>query len=55
MASIAGIDNPLTMKAVAMEKPVVNYESLVRITRAISMIRDPEEIILISVEGVTTP
>ncbi len=36
-----------------MEKPVVNYESLVRITRAISMIRDPEEIILISVEGVT--
>ncbi|HSO19890.1 MAG TPA: GAF domain-containing protein [Desulfosarcina sp.] len=37
-----------------MEKPIVNYESLVRITRAISMIRDPEEIVLISVEGVTT-
>lgn len=36
-----------------MEKPIVNYESLVRITRAISMIRDPEEIVLISVEGVT--
>ena len=36
-----------------MEKPIVNYESLVRITRAISMIRDPEEVVLISVEGVT--
>ena len=37
-----------------MEKPIVNYESLIRITRSISMIRDPEEIVLISVEGVTT-
>jgi signal transduction protein with GAF and PtsI domain len=36
-----------------MEKPVITYESLVRITRSISMIRDPEEIVLISVEGVT--
>lgn len=36
-----------------MEKPIINYESLIRITKAISMIRDPEEIILITVEGVT--
>jgi signal transduction protein with GAF and PtsI domain len=36
-----------------MEKPVITSESLVRITRSISMIRDPEEIVLISVEGVT--
>ncbi len=36
-----------------MEKPIINYESLIRITRSISTIRDPEEIILISVEGVT--
>jgi GAF domain-containing protein len=36
-----------------MEKPIINYESLIRITRAISMIRDPEEIVLITVEGVT--
>jgi GAF domain-containing protein len=36
-----------------MDKPVVNYETLIRITKAISMIRDPEEIILITVEGVT--
>ena len=36
-----------------MEKPIVNYESLIRITKAISMIRDPEEIVLITVEGVT--
>ena len=36
-----------------MEKPIINYESLIRITRSISMIRDPEEIVLISVEGVT--
>jgi GAF domain-containing protein len=36
-----------------MGKPIINYESLMRITKAISTIRDPEEIILISVEGVT--
>ena len=36
-----------------MGKPIINYESLMRITQAISTIRDPEEIILISVEGVT--
>ena len=36
-----------------MEKPIINYESLIRITKAISMIRDPEEIVLITVEGVT--
>ena len=36
-----------------MEKPVINYETLIRITKAISMIRDPEEIVLITVEGVT--
>ena len=28
------------------------YESLIRITKAISTIRDPEEIVLITVEGV---
>lgn len=37
-----------------MEKPIINYESLVRITRSISRIRDPEEIVLISVEGITS-
>jgi GAF domain-containing protein len=36
-----------------MDKPTVNYETLIRITKAISMIRDPEEIVLITVEGVT--
>jgi len=36
-----------------MEKPIINYETLVRITKAISVIRDPEEIVLVSVEGVT--
>jgi len=36
-----------------MEKPTINYETLIRITRAISTIRDPEEIVLITVEGVT--
>ena len=36
-----------------MEKPIINYETLIRITKAISMIRDPEEIVLITVEGVT--
>ena len=36
-----------------MEKPIINYESLIRVTRSISMIRDPEEIVLVSVEGIT--
>ena len=36
-----------------MDKPTVNYETLIRITKAIPMIRDPEEIVLITVEGVT--
>jgi wyosine [tRNA(Phe)-imidazoG37] synthetase (radical SAM superfamily) len=40
-------------KEATMVKPIINYESLVRITKAISMIRDPEEILLITVEGVT--
>ena len=37
-----------------MEKPIINYESLIRISKAISMLRDPEEIVLVTVEGVTT-
>jgi GAF domain-containing protein len=36
-----------------MDKPTVNYDTLIRITKAISTIRDPEEIILITVESVT--
>ena len=40
-------------KEATMVKPIINYESLIRITKAISMIRDPEEIVLITVEGVT--
>lgn len=35
-----------------MEKPIINYETLIRITKAISTIRDLEEIVLITVEGV---
>lgn len=40
-------------KECAMEKPTINYETLVRITKAISTIQDPEEVVLITVEGVT--
>jgi GAF domain-containing protein len=36
-----------------MEKPIVNYNTIIRITKAISAVRDPEEIVLITVEGVT--
>ena len=35
-----------------METGNVNYQTLVQITKAISTIRDPEEIVLITVEGV---
>ena len=37
-----------------MEKPIINYESLIRITRSLSMLRDPEDIVLVTVEGVTS-
>ena len=37
-----------------MEKPIINYETLIRITKSISTVRDPEEIALITVEGVTS-
>ena len=40
-------------KGGTMDKPTINYETLIRITKAISMIREPEEIVLITVEGVT--
>lgn len=36
-----------------MEHVKVNYDTLVRITKAISTIREPDEIVLITVEGVT--
>lgn len=36
-----------------MEKPNINYDTIIRITRAIATIRDPEEIVLITVEGVS--
>lgn len=36
-----------------MEQPNITYETLIRITKAISALRDPEEIALITVEGVT--
>jgi GAF domain-containing protein len=36
-----------------MEKSISNYETLIRITKAISTTRDPEEIVLVTVEGVT--
>jgi signal transduction protein with GAF and PtsI domain len=35
-----------------MERVNVNYDTLVRITKSISTIRDPEEIVLVTVEGV---
>jgi GAF domain-containing protein len=47
------MNSPLKRKEVAMEKPTINYETLIRITKAISKIREPEEIVLITVEGVT--
>lgn len=36
-----------------MDKPVITYDALIRITKALSVIRDPEEIVLVAVEGVT--
>jgi predicted Fe-Mo cluster-binding NifX family protein len=54
MPGCQGRRKPATPKKEgAMEKPIITYETLIRITKAISTIQDPEEIVLISVEGVT--
>ena len=37
-----------------MNRKVINYESFVRITKAISHSRDPEEVVLMTVEGIKT-
>jgi GAF domain-containing protein len=37
-----------------MKKQLINYETLTRITAAISATREPEEIVLMTVEGVKT-
>jgi signal transduction protein with GAF and PtsI domain len=37
-----------------MKKQIINYETLVKITGAISSIRDPEEVVLVTVESVKT-
>ena len=42
-----------TKKEGSVNKHNINYDTLVRITKAISTIQDPEEIVLITVEGVT--
>jgi len=37
-----------------MKKQIINYETLIKITGAISSIRDPEEVVLVTVESVKT-
>ena len=37
-----------------MKKQLINYETLTKITAAISATREPEEIVLMTVEGVKT-
>jgi signal transduction protein with GAF and PtsI domain len=37
-----------------MKRQLMNYETLLRVTKAISHSKDPEEIVLITVEGITT-
>ncbi len=37
-----------------MKKQIINYETLVKITGAISATRDPEEVVLLTVESVKT-
>jgi len=38
----------------AMKKQIINYETLIRITKAISHSRDPEEVVLMTVESIKT-
>lgn len=37
-----------------MKKQLVNYETFIRITKAISHSKDPEEVVLLTVEGIKT-
>lgn len=37
-----------------MKKQLINYETMIRIARGISHSRDPEEVVLITVEGIKT-
>ena len=37
-----------------MKKKLINYETLIKITNAVSATRDPEDIVLMTVEGVKT-
>ena len=37
-----------------MKKQLINYETMIRITKGISHSRDPEEVVLITVEGIKT-
>ncbi len=37
-----------------MKRKIVNYETFIKITRAISHSRDPEEVVLMTVEGIKT-
>ena len=37
-----------------MKKELINYETLLRVTRAISHSRDPEEVVLMTVESIKT-
>ena len=37
-----------------MKKQIINYETMVKITGAISATRDPEEVVLLTVESVKT-
>ena len=37
-----------------MKKELINYETLIKITGAISATRDPEEVVLLTVQSVKT-
>jgi len=37
-----------------MEKQLINYETIVKVTKAISHSREPEEVVLMTVESIKT-
>ena len=37
-----------------MKKQLINYETLLKVTRAISHSKDPEEVVLMTVESIKT-
>lgn len=54
MPAVSEISRKPLIKEGIMKRETMNYESILKITKAIAMSRDPEEVTLLIVESVKT-